>query len=140
MTATPEQLHAALMYCINFARTMLEDSGEFYPFGCFVDESGQVVGTGADMGDEHPQMQDVFGFLTQKLEERLTVGGAIALAVAVNVNIPAEYSPQHADGVRVTLKSRGYSRFVYVPYGLSKGVGARNIVAFAKPFSVGLPT
>lgn len=33
MGVSAQQLHELLTYCIDFARTMLEDSGEFYPFG-----------------------------------------------------------------------------------------------------------
>lgn len=33
MSVPPEKLHELLTYCMDFAKTMLNDSGDFYPFG-----------------------------------------------------------------------------------------------------------
>jgi hypothetical protein len=138
VTATPEQLHQALLYCIDFARVMLEDSGEFYPFGAMINSAGQVEARGAWMGEEHPNSVDVYTLLVDRLHGQLKAGRALAIAVAANVNIPEQYSAIYKDGLRVTLESRGYSRFIYVPYQLVRsGVfGRRKAAEFAEPFSV----
>jgi hypothetical protein len=93
--ASPGQLQSALSYCMDFARTMLEDSGEFHPFGAKVDTSGQLVAVGGLIeGQEHPRGQEVYELLMGNLRSELADGRAIAIAVAANVNIPDEYSPR----------------------------------------------
>lgn len=140
MPATPEQLHAALVYCMEFARKMLEEAGEFYPFASFINSSSQVEALGAWLGEEHPNPQDVYVFLSQSLQAKLNEGGAMGTALCVNVNIPAEYSPPLPDGLRVHLETAGYSRFVYVPYEVTKNgwLNRKRAVRFAEPFSVEL--
>lgn len=121
MAASPEQLHAALSYCIDFGRIMLEDSGEFLPFGARVDSNGEVMAVGGQIeGQERPRAQELYEFLLKAQRSELESGRAIATAVAVNVNIPDEYAPSHKDGLRITLDAVGYSRFIYVPYRLAK--------------------
>ena len=140
MPATPEQLHAALTYCMDFARKMLEDAGEFFPFASFINPSGQVEAVGAWLGEEHPKVQDVYAFLSQSLQAKRKDGGAVGTALCVNVNIPKEYSPPLPDGLRVHLETAGYSRFVYVPYEVTKSgwLSRKTTVKFAQPFSVEL--
>jgi hypothetical protein len=126
---------------MDFARTMLEDSGEFHPFGAKVDTAGQVVAVGGLIeGQEHPRGQEVYELLMGNLRSELADGRAIAIAVAVNVNIPDQYSPRHKDGLRVTLESTGYSRFIYVPYRLERAglFNSKKKVELADPFSVEL--
>ena len=141
MPASPEQLHAAFSYCMDFARHMLEDSGESHPFGAKVDESGQVGAVGGLIeGEEHPKGQDVYALLMQRLRAELADGRSVAIAVAANVNIPDQYSPRHKDGLRVTLESAGYSRFIYVPYRLKRAglFDSKRKVELTQPFSVEL--
>ena len=139
-TATPAQLHAALTYCIDFSRTLLEAQGEFYPFGAMVNPAGQVVAVAAWAGEERPRSQELYKMLVEGLRDEVVKGHALVIAVAVNVDIPVEYAPCHRDGLRVTLESRGYSRNVYVPYTLvSRGIFRRRKTAeFAESFSVEL--
>ncbi len=141
VSASPEQLHLALSYCTDFARTMLEDSGEFHPFGAKVDSAGRLIAAGGLIkGNDHPRGQDVYQLLMENLHLELADGRAIAIAVAANVNIPNEYSPRHKDGLRVTLDAKGYSRFVYVPYRLERAglFNSKRKVELAEPFSVAL--
>jgi hypothetical protein len=140
MTASPEQLHAALTYCVDFAKTMLLDSGAFHPFGAFVDSAGKVVAVGAWTGEEQPKGSDVHEMLVMNLRVRVLDGSARAIAVAADVNIPAQYNAPQKDGLRVTLEAHGYSRFIYVPYQIKRGgvFGAKKSVEFSEPFSVEL--
>ena len=62
MAASPEQLHSALMYCIDFAKYMLEDAGEFLPFGAFISPSGETNALGGWVGDEHPDSAELYQF------------------------------------------------------------------------------
>jgi len=136
--ASPEQLHGALMYCINFAKTMLEDAGDFYPFGAMLTADGQVTAIGGDLGDPRPDQQQLFQFLSAALSAEVRSGRAVGVALAANVNIPPQYTTKFRDGLRVQLESRGFARLIYVPYQLKRtGLLRRSIaVDFDEPFSV----
>jgi hypothetical protein len=138
MTATPDQLQSAFSYCTDFARIMLEKSGEFHPFGAKIQVSGVVEAVGAWTGVEHPEGQEVYELLIKALRSDLCDGRAIAVAVAVNVNIPEQFTAPYRDGLRVTLEAFEYSRLIYVPYRLvSRGLfRSKKTVEFSEPFAV----
>jgi hypothetical protein len=140
MNTAPEHLQSVLDFCVDFAKTMLERHGEFYPFGSLVDGEGRVVANAAWTGDEHPVGQDHYKFLLAALRQKLADGGAIAIAVAADVNIPDGYGAPRKDGIRVLLETHGFSCFVYYPYRLErKGLfRRRNIVELFQDFVVEL--
>ena len=116
---------------------MLQCAGEFYPFGASVGPDGSVAAIGASTGEEHPKGQELYELMLSGLAERVRTNQVIAVAIAADVNIPPQYSPESPDGLRVLLESQGYSRFVYVPYRLAKqDDGAVAGVDFLAPFSV----
>lgn len=120
MIATPEKLHELLTYCIDFAKIMLNDSGEFYPFGATLDSNGTVQAIGGYDGNERPLSHDIYRLLGEAFCANARDGSIAAAALAANVNIPAEYEPPAPDGLRVHLESHEFARFVYVPYVVTK--------------------
>ena len=138
MPVSEQQLHELLMYCINFARTMLEGSGAFYPFGANVTADGKLGAVGAHDGEEHPEPQQLYRILVEAFTSGARNGELLAAALAANVSIPARFSSPVPDALRVHLESSGYSRFVYVPYRLSRQgfLGKKTVVEFSEPFSV----
>ena len=140
MSATPEQLHEMLSYCTDFARTMLEDSGDFYPFGATLSPQGVVAAVGGYNGEEKPTPTEIYQLLGESFLSGAARGELAGVALAANVNIPPEFKSDSRDGLRVHLESQGYSRFIYVPYQLgTKGLfKKRRVVEFSEPFSVEL--
>lgn len=138
MSATPEKLHELLTYCIDFAKVMLSDSGEFYPFGAVLGNDGKVNAVGGYDGKEHPNPQDIYRLLGEGFIASARDGSIQAAALAANVNIPPEYSSPTQDGLRVHLESADFSRFIYVPYRVSKqGLFKKSLKAeFFEPIAV----
>lgn len=141
MDASPEQLHELLMYCINFARTMLEKAGDFYPFGATLTPDGKVAAAGGHNGEEHPQPQEIYRLLAGAFSSGARTGEFMGVALAANVNIPAQFSSPSPDGVRVHIEASGYSRFMYVPYKIKvSGMFKKHkAIEFSEPFSVQVP-
>lgn len=141
MSASPEQLHELLMYCIGFARTMLENSGEFYPFGATLSQEGKVVAVGGSNGEEQPKSTEIYQLLADAFSAGAKSGQHLGVALAANVNIPTGYSSPSPDGLRVHLESNGYSRFIYVPYKVvSRGLfKPKRVAQLSEPFSVDIP-
>jgi len=141
MAASPEQLRAAFIYCLDFARHMLEDSASFLPFGAKLRGSGEVQAVGGWNGEEHPAPAELCALLTAAFRTEAESGDIVGSALAVDVNIPPEYNPVLPDGIRVHLEGEEYSRYIYVPYAI-KTVGllrSKREVMLAEPFSVEVP-
>lgn len=141
MTVKPEQLHELLKYCLDFAKLMLSDAGEFYPFGAVLAAEGKLTAVGAHGGSKNPNPQDLFRLLGDVFKAQAAAGEIIASAMAANVNIPLTYESLHPDGIRVHLESNGYSRFIYFPYRVAKtGIFKKKIsLEVLEPFSVEIP-
>lgn len=119
MTASPQQLHEMLTYCINFSRTMLERTGDFYPFGATLSPQGVVAAVGGYDGEERPKPIDIYKLLGSAFSAGAKKHEYLGVALAANVNIPPMYTPKFPDGLRVHMESPGYARFIYVPYSVS---------------------
>ena len=115
---------------LKFAMQMLEEHGEFIPYGCAMSLTGQINSYAADTGDEFPNSQEVIhylktGFRAEKEKLKCT---AIFFDVVIK-------NPERTDAVAVYLDHRDdYSNVVYYPYVISDGV-----VQFGQPsLGVGL--
>lgn len=138
MNIDPHKLHELLNYCIDFAKAMLSDSGDFYPFGATIDSSGQLKAVGGYDGKERPAPQDIYRLLGESFLSGAREGELSAVALAANVNIPPDFNPPVPDGLRVHLECVGFSRFIYVPYAIErKGLFRKSIEAtFYEPIPV----
>lgn len=140
MTAAAEQQGALFEHCREFAKVMLIDSGEFYPFGAEISDDGSLSAVAGWIGEEHPNPFDIHELLKEGFVSKARAGTIIAAALAVNVNVPGQYQPAFPDGVRIQLETSGNSRYIYVPYRITiSGLfrKSRN-VDFAEPFAVQL--
>jgi len=109
-------LTALLELSLDFARHMIRDHGEFYPFGAALDPDLSPRMIGAYDGTEHPDRRNVHQLLEQGFEADVAAGKYAAVAITADVNIPPEYEPTFPDGIRVYIEAPGYCRFIYLPY------------------------
>ena len=114
----PSRLHELLTYCVDFATTMLNDSGDFYPFGAVIGSDGELRTVAGYDGAEQPAPRDIYKILGEGFKAMAKAGEIRAAALASNVNIPPEYPAPARDGLRVHIECEGYARFIYVPYVL----------------------
>jgi hypothetical protein len=138
MVATPAQLHELLAYCMDFAQTMLRDSGEFYPFGAVLSPEGEVPAVGGDDGNEYPKAQEIYHLLTRAFVSEAKSGEIFGAALACNVDVPEQYESPSRDALRVHLETEGFARLIYVPYEITKSgpLNETSALALHEPFSV----
>jgi len=142
----PRLLEQALTYCLDFGKEMIRRKGEFYAFGAVISSAGKVEAVGADLGEEHPQPEAVYRLLQNSLQQRFKEKAIIASAIAAHVDIPREYSPKYADGIRVHLEATGFSRFIYLPYfrpkiaTVARLFGKKPDVSYGDMISVDVPS
>ena len=112
----PHALTALLESVADFAKLMIRETGEFYPFGGFLAADGRVTQLAVDSGEEHPERQEVYRQMEDALRKRVMTREASAIALVADVNIPPAYQPAFPDGIRILIEAPGYSRFFYLPY------------------------
>src|SRR5262249_1860263 len=115
----PHRLEELLMYCLNFARQMLQSHGAFHPFGAVLGADEKVAAVGGYTGEEHPKGAEVFLLLQGAMKAQFEEKKIVAAAIAADVNIPSQYQSPFPDGIRVLLEADGYSRYFYLPYRVS---------------------
>ncbi len=138
MSASTEQLDELLTYCTDFAKLLLKDVGDFYPFGAVIGSDGKLTTVGGLDGSERPAPQDIYCLLVDRFKARALDGSIIAAALAANVDIPSKFKPPTPDGIRISLESSIFSRFIYIPYSVKKrGIFTKSFsVTFFEPISV----
>lgn len=120
-TVDPHKLEELLNYCLGFAKQMVENHGAFHPFGAVLASSGTVTAVAADIGQEHPNGQELFRVLHSAMRAQFQKREISAASIATDVNIPPQYQPAYRDGIRVLLECPGYSRYIYLPYRILGG-------------------
>jgi hypothetical protein len=91
---------------VTFARHMLAERGEFYPFGAIVLADGQVAMSAPDptLGD-HPDSLSVIDALTDALRSQAESGEIRASAICCDVRVHDDGSGM-TDAIRTTIEHR----------------------------------
>jgi hypothetical protein len=141
MSASPQQLQAAVDFCLAFAKRMLERSGEFFPIGAVLGPTGDVEARAGCAAEEHPQVMEPYDLTADGFRAEAADRKILGAVLAVDVNIPSQFSAKWPDGVRLRLESPDVSRLIYVPYRITKSALTRSKhqVQFAEPFTVDVP-
>jgi hypothetical protein len=107
-----------------FAKKMLTDHGEFYPFGAVLNSTGSISHVGARIeGAEHPKSADLIALLFDDFREGVRLGKYVATALAFDVKIKPPGGTQKVDAVQVRLDHVCHDPIeVLHPYSIQDGV------------------
>lgn len=118
MSAAKSDCQSLVDEWLKFAIQMLEEHGEFIPYGCAMDLTGQIGSYSTDTGDEFPKSQEVIhylkaGFRSQKENLKCT---AIFFDVVIR-------NPEKTDAIAIYLDHKDdYSNIVCFPYVINNSV------------------
>jgi hypothetical protein len=114
-----------------FAEKMLNDHGEFFPYGEAMKPDGEIVSVGADGEGEHPPSQELIDILKDGFRIAATNEEYIATVIVYDaLTIPPD-TDEKTDAVALALDHRDdYSVVVFFPYQLVDGA-----VEFQPPFA-----
>jgi len=114
-----EEVQALMNEGIRFAAEMLEEHGEFLPYGFAMDVDGEIRPVAAVDGDEEPPPEEIIEFLNIRFRRGADSGQYKATALFVNVRVTPP-GGRETDAVQVGLEHRaGNCLNVYFPYGRS---------------------
>jgi len=119
---------------VPFAKRMLLENSEFYPFGGFIKVDGSIVHAGGNIeGTEHPASADVITVLNQNMKAMADAGTCRATAIVFDVRIKAPGASEATDAIQVNLDHKdNYSVQVFFPYSASTDGGYQYGAVFAQ--------
>jgi hypothetical protein len=110
-------LDQLLNVALEFAKKMLEEHGEFYPFGSSMDLTGKIVVDGAATGQEHPPSQELLDLLSQSYATRAEAGELRAAAICADVRVVPPGAAAKTDAISVGLEhATGEAVTVFLSY------------------------
>jgi hypothetical protein len=120
---TPKQEAEVLMNLgLPFARKMLEEHGEFYPFGAAMRPDRTTEHVGVKDGREMPPSRDVLDTMMAAFRDAALIGKYRAVAAFVDVKVNSPGAVEKTDAVQICLEHvDGYFADVFAPYHLVDG-------------------
>ena len=94
MNSIPKELTDLLHYCHSLAKLLLEEQGEFYPFGAYLNNNNVITQRMFNDGDDYPLSTGLINIIKHDFDQQqmLDLIGASAItyeAKVTNVNYPS---------------------------------------------------
>jgi len=101
------------------AKQMLQEHGEFFPFGLALNARGKIVAVAPYDQREHPTSEDFIRQLKHVFGVQAKAGEFRATALIYDVRVEAATKGEKTDAIAVALDHRdNYSVVVFLPYRL----------------------
>jgi hypothetical protein len=131
MASPKSQCEDLMNAVLPFAKKMLADHGEFYPFGATMQVDGKIAQTAPYDGREHPPSQTIIDLLRGGFRAAAVENKIIASALVYDVKTVPPGRSEKTDAVAIDLDHRdNYSVVIYFPYSIVSGR-----VQFDPPFA-----
>jgi hypothetical protein len=109
-------MNELLNACLPFARRMIEQHGEFHPFGASLATDGTVQFDGVDSDAAFPPGREVVELLRTALRAKAELEEINAAAICANVDMRAP-GDQTQDAIQVAIEHRDAEPIlVFMPY------------------------
>jgi hypothetical protein len=133
MKTPKEECEELMSSALPFAKQMLSQHREFYPFGGAMAADGKIIAVGGDTASEHPASQEVIALLEKGFQDGARTGKYKATAMVVDMLVIPPGKTAKQDAIAVLLDHRdGYSVVVVYPYV----IGPAGEVAIESPYAV----
>lgn len=105
-----------------FAKQMLAQNGEFYPYGVTLGLDGNVTHVSAQGKTDHPASKELIDVLVANFQEEAAGKRIKASAIVFDVLIKLPEKDRKVDAIQVNLDhSEDYSVEVLFPYSMEQG-------------------
>jgi len=99
-----------------FAEQMLNEYGEFIPYGGAMKSNGEIVSVAGTDGEEQPKSTDIIKLLQDRFRNEAENGNYKATAIVYDARVKS------SDAIVIALDHKsGYSVVVFLPYTLENG-------------------
>jgi len=118
-----EECEKLMNSVLPLAIAMLEEHGEFYPYGGKVTAEGEIIDIGVmDDDSDHPTSQALIDIMLDSFRQEAQTSKCRATAMVIDVKVVPPQRREKTDAIQVRLDHRdGYSVDVFFPYTLVGG-------------------
>ena len=117
-----EESETLMNTVLPMAEKLLEQHGEFFPFGAAMKPSGEIVDVTGYDGREHPPSADIIKLLESAFAKAAAAKQYKATALVYDVKVTPPSSNKKSDAIAVALDHVDkYSVVVFFPYELVNG-------------------
>ena len=123
MPTPKEDAEELMKSTLPFAKQMLKEHGEFYPYGGYMTPDGKITDAGGKIeGTDHPESQPIIDLLRKNFQAKARNGELKATSLIFDVRIKPPGEEEKTDAIQVCLDHRdGYSVEVLFPYKIANG-------------------
>lgn len=122
VTTAKEDAEKLMNAFIGFAVKMLNESGEFYPYGAAMLPDGETVAVAGYEGQDFPPSQAIIDLLNDGFQRAARAGEYKATAMFYDVRTTLPGTGTKSDAIAVALDhADDYSVVVYFPYKIDNG-------------------
>lgn len=115
---TEELLNAVMPFAVK----MLEEHGEFFPYGGLTRPNGEIAFVAGHDGREHPPSQELIELLAEGLRQSATDGEAVTTAIIFDVSVIPPGQSEKVSAIAAELEHMsGFAVTVFFPYRLRAG-------------------
>ncbi len=118
-----EEIEKIIDHCLEYVTELLEDTGEFYPFGAFLGNNGIVHPLEYEFDKKNmPTNGKVIEWLEKFCTEELDSKGIRSFGITYDVTIQLEENKPSKDAVciDITMREEPHAPLFYIPYKLDK--------------------
>jgi len=102
-----KDIQSIIDYCHMFAKHMLLESKEYYPFGAIIDNNGELIPVGyKDNETDMPESQKVINELTSHFKDDLKNNKIRAYGVTYDVRVQINDSGDKSDAILIDIIHR----------------------------------
>ena len=110
-------LDALLDDLLPFAERMLQEHGEFYPFGGSITPDGRHISVGAKGASDRPKSGEIIDIMTNEFRSQASEGKIRAAGICFDVRIVPPGEIDKTDAIQLALEREGGDAVdVFIPY------------------------
>lgn len=111
-----KQVEGLMNELLSFAEKMLNEHGEFHPFGGYLKTSGAIVHVGVQSSPDNKKAQQKVDTLIESFKKLAIQGKAVAFGIATDVKLPRDDGSK-GDAIKFFLEHQdGYCAEVFFRY------------------------
>jgi hypothetical protein len=118
MNSIPDELADLLNYCHSLAKFLLNEQGEFYPFGVYLNTDNVMTQRLFNDGDDFPLSTGIINIIKYDFDHQLIAGSVLGSAITYEARVTTERfaEPVQAIVVRLNKQGIGTALLHYLPY------------------------
>lgn len=118
MNLIPGELTDLLHYCHSLAKFLLNEQGEFYPFGVYLNSENVITQRLFNDGDDFPLSTGIINIIKYDFDHQLIAGSILGSAITYGARVTNEYFTEPTEVIVVRLNKKGMNNALlhYLPY------------------------